>query len=121
MQAQAAVSSDALVVPGLAPAAVRVRDVAVSADRGRCADLHTANGNGGSLTGNAAIDLRAGTLGGQFSLDAPDASKLLTVIPDAARITGPISASAPYSVASRQPEVDASSRPCADHCRPNRR
>ncbi len=103
LQALAAVSSDALIVPGVAPAAVQA-DVSVTPDR---VDVpaFTATIGQATLTGNATVDLQKGTLGGGFSLNAPDAGELLTSLPDNARIEGPITATATLGGSTSAPEV----------------
>lgn len=104
-EVQAHVSSEALVLPAIAPAAVEA-DLSVSADR---VDVpaFSARVAGGTLEGNAAFDLRGHTLSGRFDLDAPDAGKLVTVLPEALHLAGPVSATGTLGGAPSAPEVRA--------------
>jgi outer membrane protein assembly complex protein YaeT len=103
LEARADVTSESLTVPGVAPAAVQAT-VAITPNRVDVPTL-TATIGRASLTGHALVDLAGKSLAGTFSLDAPEASELLTGLPDNARVSGPIAATATLGGAPSAPDV----------------
>jgi outer membrane protein assembly complex protein YaeT len=105
LETRASVDSPALVLPGIAPAEVHA-EVQASRNAVRVPTV-AATIRGATLTGDASIDLQSRGLGGSFRLDAPDVHEVLTDLPAAFRIEGPIHAVATLGGTTAAPEVRA--------------